>query len=57
MAAYENAMGMDTMFKPLQSSHTIAGGEVGQGRPQKKEKDLSPSGSKTRATGGNGNRV
>jgi hypothetical protein len=56
MAAYENAMGLDTMFKPLQSSHTQSG-EIGQGRPQKSDKDLSASGAKTKGTGANDNRV
>jgi hypothetical protein len=54
MAAYENAMELDTLFKPLQSSHTQTNEG---GRPQSKEQDLSPSGAKTRANGENENRV
>lgn len=55
MAAYENSLGLDEMLKPLQSSHT-QNGEAG-GRPSMKEKDLSPSGAKTKSTGANQNRV
>lgn len=55
MTAYENAMGLDTLFKPLMSSHTMSNDEGG--RPQKKTTDLSPSGAKTRDNGDNENKV
>jgi hypothetical protein len=52
LADYENSLGLEDVLKPLASAHTQSGNNKG-GAPQKKETDLTDSGSKTRSSGEN----
>lgn len=55
LSTYENSLGLEETLIPLASSHTQSGND--SGRPLKKETDLTDSGSKTRSTGENQNKV
>lgn len=56
MIYFEDYLGLDTLLKPLMSSHTTSGTDKG-GKQKSDETDLTEAGSSTANNGGNENRV
>ena len=57
MIYFEDYLGLDTLLKPLMSSHTTSGSDNKGGKPKSDETDLSEAGSSTSNNGGNIGRV
>jgi hypothetical protein len=57
MIYFEDYLGLDTLLKPLMSSHTTSGADNTGGKPKSDETNLTEAGSATANTGGNENRV